>query len=183
MLRGTPYEGGRNWPKVTLTQGKETDAAEAAGNAIIQMLGDNLGMKVEYEVGDLPEVYQRMFQGKIQLMWVRWYVDYPDPNDVENLIFYGKTAGGHRQTWHDDQYDEIVTRAVGEPDPHRRAALYQQADEIIARQAAAVFVFYPYSFGLIKPHVQGLPRNKAGAFVPDWNIFNRMRLSLSIAEH
>ena len=183
MLRGTPYEGGKNWPKITLTQAKENDAAAAAADAIVQMLGDSLGMKVEHEIGERRETYQRMFEGKIQLMWVRWYVDYPDPNDFEYLAFYGKTTSGHRQTWHDDQYDQLVTRAAGEKEPHTRATLYQQADEIIAKQAAAVFVYYPYNFGLVKPYVQGMPKNKAGELMPDWNIFNRMRLYLSIAEH
>jgi oligopeptide transport system substrate-binding protein len=183
MLKGTPYEGGKNWPKITMTQRKESDAAAAAGDAIIQMLHDNLGMTIDHVIGEPKATYDEMYQGKIQLMWIRWYMDYPDPNDNEYLVFYGKTTSGHRQTWHDDTYDNLVTQAAGEQDPAKRTQLYQQADQILAQQAAAVFVYYGYRYGLIKPYVQGLPKNKAGEFVPDFNIFIRMRQYLSITQH
>jgi hypothetical protein len=33
----------------------------------------------------------------------------------------------------------------------------------------------PYNYGLLKPRISGMPKNKAGDFVPDWNIFRSMR--------
>ena len=181
LLKGTPYEGGTNWPKITLTQRAETHLDAAAGDAIIQMLQDNLGMTIDHVIGDSKAIYDEMYQGKVQLMWVRWYIDYPDPNDFEYLVFYGKTQSGHRQTWHNDEYDDIVTSAAAVTDPVERAARYREADAILAQQAAAVFVVHPYRYGLLKPYVQGLPFNQMGEPVPNFSIFNRMYEYLSIA--
>lgn len=183
LLKGTPYEGGKNWPKITLTQRKETDQAAAAGDAIIQMLKQNLNMTIDHVIGEPKQTYNEMYQGKIQLMWVRWYMDYPDPNDTNYLVWYGKTTSGHRQTWDNSQFDSLVTQAAGETDPQKRAQLYQQSDQIIAQQAAGVFVYYPYGFGLIRPYVSNLPKNKAGEFVPDWNIFVQMRRYIKMLQH
>ncbi|MBX6342479.1 MAG: peptide ABC transporter substrate-binding protein, partial [Thermomicrobiaceae bacterium] len=74
-LQGTPYEGGKNWPKLTMTMREETDAEKAAGEAIINMLKQNLGMDLELEVGEPKETYERMYKHEIPLMWVRWYID------------------------------------------------------------------------------------------------------------
>jgi hypothetical protein len=46
------------------------------------MLKQNLGMTVDHEIGEPKETYLRMYQNKIGLMWIRWYMDYPDPIDV-----------------------------------------------------------------------------------------------------
>ena len=53
VIKGTPYEGGKNWPKIVMTQRKEGDVDAAAGQAIIQMLKENLGMNIEHEVGEI----------------------------------------------------------------------------------------------------------------------------------
>ncbi|HLZ68806.1 MAG TPA: peptide ABC transporter substrate-binding protein [Dehalococcoidia bacterium] len=175
-LKGTKYEGGKNWPKITMTQRKEGDAEAQAGDAIIQMLGDNLGMKIDHEIGDPKEVYNRMWQRKLQLIWIRWYEDYPDANDEENLVFWSKAGGdsGHRQAWHDDNFDKLVVQAAAEPDAKKRADLYAQADQILAQQAGVIFVYYPQNMGLLKPNIGGMPKDSNGNPTPSWNIFVRM---------
>lgn len=184
QLKGTPYEGGKNWPKITLTNINAGDAPNAAADAIIQMLKENLGMNnVDHETGDRQPINQKMYNGQVQLMWISWLLDYPDANDTNFLVFYGKTATGHRQTWKDDQYDDLVTKAAGELNQQKRVQMYQQADETIAKQGVATFVYYIYYYDLRKPWVVGLPKNKAGEPVPYSNMFLREYERLSILKH
>jgi oligopeptide transport system substrate-binding protein len=182
-LVGTKYEGGKNWPKITLTQRDEGDGPKNVGDAIIQMLKQNLGMQIDHEVGEAKATYARMYNGEIQLMWIRWYADYPDPNDEHYLVFYGKITSGHRQVWDNTQFDDLVTKAAGVTDPNARWALYHQADQVLAQDGAATFVYYPYNYGLVKPWVTGMPKNAQGDYVPNWNIFVRMYDYLKVAGH
>lgn len=175
MLKGTPYEGGKNWPKITLTHRDEGDGPKAVGAAIIQMLKQNLGMQIDQVVGEPKETYDRMYKGEIQLMWIRWYADYPDPNNQQWQVFYGGNTTGRRQVWQNDAFDKLVTDAKGVTDEAKRFQMYQDADKILLEDAAAIFVYYPYNYGLLKPRVSGMPKNKAGDSVPDWNIFRSMR--------
>jgi oligopeptide transport system substrate-binding protein len=175
MLKGTPYEGGKNWPKITLTHRDEGDGPKAVGAAIIQMLKQNLGMQIDQVVGEPKETYERMYKGEIQLMWIRWYADYPDPNNQQWQVFYGGHTSGRRQVWQNDAFDKLVTDAKGVTDEAKRFQMYQDADKIMLEDGAAIFVYYPYNYGLLKPRVSGMPKNNAGDFVPDWNIFVRMQ--------
>lgn len=179
-LEGTPYAGGRGWPRIVLTQRDEGDAPRAVATAMIQMLKQNLGMTIEHVVGEPREVYDRMFKGEIQLMWVRWYADYPDPNNTHWQVFYGGHTSGRRQVWQNDTYDQLVTTAKGIADPTRQMAMYQAADRILLEDAAAIFVYYPRNYGLLKPRVAGMPRNRAGEIVPNWGIFVRMYDDLTV---
>jgi ABC-type transport system substrate-binding protein len=172
MLDGTPYEGGQNWPSITLTHREEGDAPRAAAEAIINMLKENLNMDIEHEIGEPEVTYERMYNHEIQLMWVRWFIDYPDANNYQYQVWYGQTPTGHRHTWTNDEFDDIVTRAKSVPDAER-VELYQQADEILAREAACIPVFFIYNYGLMKPWVTNLPTNSNGEFTPDWNVFTR----------
>jgi oligopeptide transport system substrate-binding protein len=183
-LQGTPYEGGRNWPKITMTQRVEGDVDATAAQAMIQMLKDNLNMTVEHEVGDRRETYARMYQNKIQLMWIRWYMDYPDPNNNNWQLFYSKIPESARRShWVNPDYDRLVDQAKGEKDQEKRKQLYAQSDEVLAKDAGAIFVHWPYRFGMIKPYLKGMPVNKQGEPVPHFNIFVRMREKMRVLEH
>jgi len=175
MLKGTQYEGGKNWPKIMLTHRDEGDGPKAVGAAIIQMLKQNLGMQIDQVVGEPKETYERMYKGEIQLMWIRWYADYPDPNNQQWQVFYGGHTSGRRQVWQNDAFDKLVNDAKGVTDEAKRFQMYQDADKIMLEDGGAIFVYYPYNYGLLKPRVSGMPKNKAGDFVPDWNIFVRMQ--------
>ena len=183
-LQGTEYEGGKNWPKITMSmRNNEADAHKSAQAAIAQMLKENLGMNIELEQGDPQAVYKEMWNGNKQLMWLRWYNDYPDANNVNYETFYSKIpAGSRRSWWENEEYDRLVLQAKGEKDPEKRKQLYIQSDEILVREAGAIFVYYPLDYGLIKPYVKGMPKNSRGDVVPDWNIFIRMLDTMYIVE-
>jgi ABC-type oligopeptide transport system substrate-binding subunit len=184
LLVGTPYEGGKNWPKIQMTQrNNEGDAPVAAGDAIIAMLKQNLGMDIQHVLGDPTAVYNEAYQHTIQLMWWRWYIDYPDPNDEEYLVFYSKFPTGERNTFSDPTFDMLVTQAAGESDQTKRFNLYWQADQILIENGADIFIYNPWNYGLKKPYVTNMPMDKDGDVVPDWNVFVRMTDRIKIAQH
>jgi len=184
LLDGTPYAGGKNWPKITMTQrNNEGDAPKAAGDAIISMLQQNLGMNIDHVLGDPKTVYNEAYQQRLQLIWWRWYIDYPDPNDDQYLVFYSKFPSGERNSFSDPTFDNLVTQAAGEPDQTKRFQMYWQADQILAENGTDIFVYNPWNYGLLKPFVAGMPKNKNGDLVPDWNVFIRMYDYMKILNH
>jgi oligopeptide transport system substrate-binding protein len=184
LLKGTPYEGGKNWPKIQMTQrNNEGDAPVAAGDAIIAMLAENLKMNIEHVLGDPKQVYNEQYQGKNQLIWWRWYIDYPDPNDEEYLVFYSKFPSGERNSFSDPTFDDLVTKAAGEPDQTKRFQMYWDADKILIENGAAIFIYNPWNYMLMKPWVTGMPKDTGGNLVPDWNVFVRMTDQIKIAKH
>jgi len=183
MLKGTPYEGGKNWPKITLTHREEGDGPKNVADTIIGMLKQNLGMQIDHVVGEPKETYERMYKGEIQLMWIRWYADYPDPNNMQYQVFYGGHTSGRRQVWKNEAFDKLVSDARSVTDQAKRFQMYNDADKLLADDGAAIFVYYPYNIGLLKPWVTGMPKNAQGDYVPRWNIFWRMYEYLDVAGH
>jgi ABC-type transport system substrate-binding protein len=53
------------------------------------------------------------------------------------------------------QLDDLLEQARIEPDVAKRIALYQQAEQLLVDDAAALFTSHSLSYQLVKPYVKG----------------------------
>ena len=99
------------------------------------------------------------------------------------LVFYSKFPTGERNTFSRSDVDKLVSDAAGEPDQTKRMQMYWDADKILIENGADIFVYNPWNYMLLKPYVTGMPKDKDGNLVPDWNVYVRMEDQLKIAKH
>jgi len=176
MLVGTPYEGGQNWPDVTvLVRGNE---GQLNSNLMIEDIADQLqttlGMSIQ-----VNELVEQPFRDALNanqsaLVWIRWWYDYPDPDNGYYDMFYGgKPAGSKRQAWENDEFDRIAIEAKGVLDPDARLALYVECERIIQEDVGYIPVVYRVDQNAFKLWVQNVPSNSLGFSVPDGNIYVR----------
>jgi oligopeptide transport system substrate-binding protein len=182
-LKGTPYEGGKNWPKILISMRDEPYAAKPMAEGVQAMLREVLNMPTELEVLE-PRVFrERLWKQDLQLIWIRWFMDYPDPHNEYFDTFYGKRTTGKRQAWANDAFDALISQARGELETPKRMALYRQAEEVLQTDVGYIPVVWTVRYVAFKPWVKGLPRNKEGHIVPDGNIYRSMLEHLYIVEH
>ena len=176
MLAGTPYEGGQNWPEVTvLVRGNE---GQYNSNIMIEDIADQLQstMGLEIQINELVEQPFRdaLYANDSPLVWIRWWYDYPDPDNGYYDMFYGgKPVGSKRQAWENEEFDRIATEAKGVLDQDERLALYVECERIIQEDVGYIPVVYRVDQNVFKPWVQNIPSNSLGFSVPDGNIYVR----------
>jgi ABC-type transport system substrate-binding protein len=124
-----------------------------------------------------------MWERKNQLTYVRWYMDYPDPNNNLFLVWYSSRASGSRHEYNDPEFDKMVADAAGAPTWEERMALYADAEKRMIEDGAATYIYYPFGVRLYKPWVQGLPVNSAGLPVQDWNIYFALTQEVYVVDH
>jgi len=182
MLKGTPFEGGKNWPKITLTMRDEALGAKPLAEAVQAVLLDNLNMKTELEVLE-PRVFrERLWKQDLQFVWIRWFMDYPDPHNEYFDTFYGKKPTGKRQAWVNDAFDKELEAGRDTRDQAKRLAHYAKAEEIMQTDAGYVPVAWVVRYGAAKPWVKGIEKNKRGEFVVEGNIYLDMLQHIYITE-
>jgi oligopeptide transport system substrate-binding protein len=173
-LKGTPFEGGKNWPKITLTMRDEALGAKSLAEAVQAVLVENLNMKVDLEVLE-PRVFrERLWKQDLQFVWIRWFMDYPDPHNEYFDTFYGKKTTGRRQAWVNDAFDKELEAGRDTRDPQKRLEAYKKAEEIMQQDVGYVPVAWVVRYAAAKPWVKGIEKNKAGEFVIDGNIYVSM---------
>ncbi len=175
-LKGTTFEGGRNWPKVTLSyNSSDTDIPSGYPDEIARQLKDSINMDVQLEPLEAKVWNARRFALDLQFLLYRWYQDYPDPhNNYYQMFSIHNKGNGARQSYNDPTYDDLTKKAAAETDKTKRLDLYYQAETRIQTQYAYLPIHWRTDYYAIKPYVQGVPKNKQGYVVMNTNIFGRL---------
>jgi ABC-type oligopeptide transport system substrate-binding subunit len=182
QLKGTPFEGGRNWPKIALTMREEGLGSKPLAEAVQSVLLENLNMKTDLEVIE-PRVFrERLWKQDHQFVWIRWFMDYPDPHNEYFDTFYGKKTTGKRQAWVNDAFDKELEMGRDTRDPKKRMQHYAKAEEILQTDVGYVPVAWVVRYAAAKPVVRGLEKNRQGELVVDGNIYFDMLTHIYMVE-
>lgn len=162
----------RNWPPVTMILRNEAqlNSTIMAEDVAAQLL-ENLGLEIELQIMDLQAFRELQFTLEPQMVWIRWFYDYPDPNNGYFDMFYSKKESGRRQAWSNDEFDQLTIEGKEEPDPDVRLDIYREAERIMQEEVAYVPIVYRNAYYVYKPWVKGLPVNRQGYVTPNGNIY------------
>ncbi|HLF72621.1 MAG TPA: peptide ABC transporter substrate-binding protein [Dehalococcoidia bacterium] len=161
LLQESKYGGASGLPKVRLTvAGGAGGATVGAGlEAIQQMWKQNLGVDVEINQVETAAFYDDLDRGRVQMWSLGWIMDYPDPEDLIDLLFYSKSRQNN-SGYNNPQFDALIEKARSEANPEARLKLYQDAEQILIQDLP----WMPLNFGqqhmVVNPHVKGYTVNK-----------------------
>jgi oligopeptide transport system substrate-binding protein len=181
-LKGTPFEGGKNWPRIVLSMRDEALGAKPLAEAVQSVLLEHLNMKTELEVLEQRVFRERLWKQDLQFVWIRWFMDYPDPHNEYFDTFYGKKTSGKRQAWVNDAFDKELEAGRDTRDAKKRLVHYAKAEEIMQTDVGYVPVAWVARWAAAKPQLRGLEKNRQGEFVVDGNIYVDMLPHLYMVE-
>lgn len=180
-LVGTPFEGGANWPEVTMIMRNEPAlASPVIAEDIAAQVQENIGLTIQLQIMDFQAFRELQFQNTYELCFIRWYYDYPDPNNGYFDMFYSNKESGKRQAWSNAEFDQLTIDGKEEADPAKRLEIYRQAEIIMQNEVAYIPVVYRNAYDVYKPWVKGVPVNKSGYVIPNGNIYVSMWNSMYI---
>ncbi|OLC34415.1 MAG: hypothetical protein AUH81_12380 [Candidatus Rokubacteria bacterium 13_1_40CM_4_69_5] len=182
MLKGTPFEGGRNWPRITLSMREQALGSKPLAEAAQAVLLEHLGMRTELEVLEPRVFIERLWKQDLQFVWISWFMDYPDPHNEYFDTFYGKKTTGRRQAWVNDAFDRELEAGRDTRDQKKRLQHYARAEEILQTDVGYIPVAWLVRYAAAKPWVRGIERNRQGELVVEANIYVDMLLHLYMVE-
>ena len=174
MLVGTPYEGGQNWPEITMHMrgDEENYNADLMANDIVAQLQENLGMNVNIQVLARGVLAAGALQKPVsQLVWIRWWYDYRIRTTATatcSSVRSRPESGRRGPTGSDD----LVIQAKGEADPDKRLEIYKKAERVIQEESVHPVVYRVDQYAF-KPWVKDVAVNRQGFTVPEGNIYAR----------
>jgi oligopeptide transport system substrate-binding protein len=155
LLKQSKYGGPDGLPPIVFTN--SGIGSYVGGNiaALAQMWKQDLGVTITVENLE-PDFYSdQIHSGNHgQLLDGGWCADYPDPENFADVLFHtgsAQNSGGYSNT----ELDALLEAARIEQDVTKRMGMYQQAEQILVEDAAALFTVHWLSYELVKPYVQG----------------------------
>lgn len=160
LLARAGYPNGRGFPAVTMHIYPEPRLQQVA-EAIQEMLGQNLGVRLQLQTIEFPQLLAQAENGKLLLWGTRWYGDYPDPETFLNLfngtlIPESDTMPSYPNSTRYDSpaFNEPFLEGVETIDFVARMAHYVRAERAAIADAPIIPLFYERHFRLLQPWVR-----------------------------
>ena len=156
LLAESKYGSAGGLPKVTLTIGSAGGGATVGPyiEALQAMWRENLGVDVEIAQADLASYFSDLDKGRYQMRVDGWIMDYPDPEDLLDILFHSKSRY-NQSRYSNPEYDAIIERARTERNESARLKLYQDAEKILLTDLPWI----PLNFGkthlVVSEHIKG----------------------------
>lgn len=153
-LAASKYENAAGLGEVTLTEVGGGANAGIATQAIIEMWRTNLGVDVSIAQAEAASFYDDLDRGRLQMFDIGWIMDYPDPEDIIDLLFHS-TSRQNNTHYSNPDFDAIVEQARTEGDPTKRLQLYQDAEQILLEDLPWIPLYFGKDHFVVKPRIQG----------------------------
>lgn len=133
------------------------------GQQLAQMYRQQLraiGLDLDIRLVSFP-AYLAMTRrrGEVPISPAGWQQDFPDPGDFLEPIFSSSAINdedsNNSSFYSNHALDDLLSRARGEPDAKKRAAMYRDADAMVCADAPWVPVFTYRGFVVHQPYARG----------------------------
>ncbi|MCS7286354.1 MAG: peptide ABC transporter substrate-binding protein [Anaerolineae bacterium] len=149
FLKRSSYGGPEGLPSITLSVSGSTALAQA----LVEMYKNSLEVAVEIEQIPWDLFLREVNEHKLQMFILGWSADYPDPHNFLDIHFHSQSPGNNTG-YSNPEVDRLLEEARVEKDHSRRMALYQQAEDLILKDAPWVPLFHGVDYILVKPYVR-----------------------------
>ena len=155
LLAASKYGGPAGLPPIVFSSGGIGSTIGADVAAMAEMWEQSLGVTITVENLE-PNYYQdQLYSGNHgQLFSGGWCADYPDPENFADVLLHSGSPQNHGR-YSNPQLDALLEAARVEQDVTKRIGMYQQAEQMIVADAAALFTSHGLSYQLVKPYVKG----------------------------
>ena len=110
---------------------------------LAQAWEEAFGLKTDQIGSEFSTFLTQRTAGEYDLARNSWGADYPaSGNQLAGLFTCG--GGNNDQQYCNPAFDELIAQAASEQDPAAQAELYEQANKIIADDAASLWLLYPH---------------------------------------
>ncbi len=102
------------------------------GEYLQQSFKTSLGVNLEIEFSDWGIFIDKVERGDYQMGFMSWGAGVNDPIDV--LMLHTSESNSIHTGWANEEYDALIEQASIEMDDEKRAALYDQAEDILLKE-------------------------------------------------
>jgi len=156
LLTAAGFPGGEGFPEVELLFTGDP-GEDPVASYLARGWSELLGVGVR-QVGVAWEEFMRRRDNDPPAISVSgWSADYPDPDNMLRVLFHSQ-EGVNAIGWDSAQFNRLTEQAAATADRKARLELYQEADQILVNEEAAVVpLWYAEGRQLLQPWVH-VPR-------------------------
>jgi ABC-type transport system substrate-binding protein len=120
---------------------------------------DAIGIRMEIEVAKWPDLRKKSKLGKLATWQLSWGMDYPDGDNVFQLLYGPNCGTSNDGCFQLKEFDELYEKAAKLPPGPERVAIYQQMSRLVVAYAPWKMNVHRMRNQFIQPWILGWRRN------------------------
>ncbi len=167
LIKASKYGSVSNLPPISLTTSGYGGNVGSTLQVLISQWKQNLGVDVQVRQLE-PERFLYNINSEVdQLFDMGWIADYPHPQDFIDILFRSGSDSNYGK-YSNPTVDSLIDQANRSLDQAQSFSLYQQAEQMLVNDAAAIPINFGKNYTLVKSYVGGYALNGLG--VPNLGI-------------
>lgn len=139
------------------TRGSQSIHMEEA-NFIKDQLS-NIGINVKVNVLDFSEFLKKGRAGELQFFTDNWIYDYPDAENVLQLLVSSNAPGINKSVYKNSQVDSLYNKLVKTLEKHTRLSIMREIENVVDREVPWVMLMFESSYILHSPHIKNFRKS------------------------
>ncbi len=168
-LAESTYGSASALPEIKLSYNSDDSASTARIEWIASQLREILGVETVLDPVEGTTINglrkDNATYPQVCLFCNNWFQDYPDPQNWIS-VYWRSDAFAKRIDFVSEKLDELSRQGDVELDAVKRAAFYQQANQVLIDELPAPFIYHRANVFLVKPFVTGYSTTSADAEWP-----------------
>ncbi len=166
MLSQAGFGDKKSLPPVVMVSASRSPSAQKEFRFLIEdMAAVGISLQITYET-DWPSFEALLRQGEFAMYRYAWFADIPDPDNFVGVLC-GSGSPYNFMRYENPRVDALLSEALTQVDPLKRAALYREAEDVIAGDVPMVPLLYLNFESAFQPYVKGLEISALGApYIP-----------------
>lgn len=155
LLAEAGFSNGKNMPVIKLL----TIANYGEMGSFIARQLEEVGIPVQVEIVQKSLLLELTSNSRAPFFRASWIADYPDPENYLSVFYSRNPAPPNYTRYNNPAFDQLLDAALMEENDSVRQRLYQQADQLMIRDAPIVPLWYDKAVRLVQVGVEGFRPN------------------------
>ncbi|MBN9351504.1 MAG: ABC transporter substrate-binding protein [Chitinophagaceae bacterium] len=157
LLKEAGYPQGRGLPEIPLlTIPIYGDIASFVANQLRQ-----IGIRVKVDVVQKSLLLEQTAKSEALFFRGSWIGDYPDAENFLSVFYSKNPAPPNYTRYSNPAFDKLYEKALAETNDSVRYRIYQQADQLMMKDAPVVPIWYDMVVRLVQPYVKNFVPNSS----------------------
>ena len=153
LLAKSKYGSAENLPPIVFSDIGAGAEGSTDIQAYIEQWKKNLGVTVQLRQSDFATFLADLDSNKLQIYSIGWIMDYPDPENILDVKFHSQSTENN-ENYSNAVVDQLLENARSELDADKRALLYQEAEEIIVKEAPWIPTYFTTSHYVVSKKIK-----------------------------
>lgn len=152
-LADAGYPNGKGLPEITYDV-RGTDTRKRQMGEFVQKELAKIGIKINVRLNTFPVFLDKSRKGELQFWQGGWVLDYPDAENVLQLLYSGNIGGSNSSVYSNPEYDKLFEELKLLEDGAQKFSLMAKMEKIVNTDLPWIMQYYSRNYILYHDHLE-----------------------------